>query len=258
MPLKLKIESLEDVAEELRDAYIADGGAFVLDFKQISDHPGVAKVKKTADDVDKKRKSAEAELKKVTDKFGNVDLDAYAEAMKKIESLDDQKFIDAGEVDALVEKKAGTAIADIQAQLDAVNVKLDEAVQSVGKKDQELSDIKIYDAIKESAITKGIRKEALTDVSNRARGVWSLGEDGKPIAKDGEDVLRGGGGEHLTIDEWVDGLSTDSPYLFEPNSGGGAKGNENTNFSGAKVLSLEGAQNDLEKIASGEATISRP
>lgn len=257
MGIKLRIETLEEVAEDIRDAYIADGDGFILDYSLISEHPGVKKVKQTADDVDKKRKDAEKKLKETTDKFGSVDLDAYTEALKKIEAMDDQKMIDAGKIDELVAKRSSDQIADLSAKIDALTTNVAEGASLLLAKDTELSNIKIYDAIKETALGKGVRKDALTDISNRARGVWTLDDEGKPIAKEGEDVMRGKTGEHLTIAEWVDTLSTTATYLFEPNEGGGAKGNESTNFAGAKVMSLDGAQNDLEKIASGDATIQR-
>ena len=256
MGLQLRINDLEDVAEDLRDAYIKDGDGFIIDYKAISDHPGVKKIKNTADDQDKKRKEAEKLLKATEDKYGNVDLDAYAEAMKKIEGLDDQKLLDAGQIDELVLKKSGDKIADFEAKISVLNKSNEDALALVGIRDKELADIKIYDAIKDAALAKGARKDALQDISNRARDVWSL-EDGKPVAKKDGDAIRNGAGDPISVDDWVDGLATTSDYLFEPNSGGGAQGNQGTDFGGAKVLSLDGAQSNLEKIASGEATINR-
>jgi hypothetical protein len=260
MGLKLNIKTLDEVHEDLQDAYVKDGDGYVLDFSAISDHPGVLKVKKTADDQDKKRKTAEAELKKVTDEYGNVDLDAYKEAMAKIEAMGEKEMIDAGNIDELLDKRVGAMRDDYDAKITSMTNTIAEKDETINSRTQELQDIKIYDAIKESALTKGVRTEALTDVSNRAKGVWSL-EDGVPVAKKGDDILRGKSGDHLTIDEWVDGISVESPYLFEPNNGGGAGGSGKegggTDFSKSKVLSLDGAQSNLEQIASGDAVIQR-
>ena len=258
MALKLLINNLEEVPEELRDAYTEnkEDDGFILDYSIIAEHPGVKKIKKATDDVDKKRRNAEKALKEANVKYGGIDLDAYNDALKKIETLDDKELLDGGKIDELVEKRVSGVKSALEEKINILQSNLDDAMGTVSSRDKELADIKIYDAIKDSALSKGARKDALTDISNRARGVWQL-EDGKPVAKNGDNVLLGKSAEPLTVDEWVDTLSTESSYLFEPNSGGGATGNESANFSGAKVLSMDGAQNNIEKIANGEAVISR-
>ena len=257
MALKLKIDKLEDVSEDLRDMYEEGrNGGFEIKYDWLKDHPGVAKLRSTTNDVDKKRVDAEKALAALTEKFDGLDADAAREALKKIEDLGDKDLIDEGKIEELLEKKTERMRADFAAQLEAKDKALAEAEAKIEKSDQEISDYRIFDTIKEAALAKGARKDALGDIKNRAASIWRL-EDGKPAAMDDDGAILGKRGEPLTIEEWVDTLASESAFLFEPNKGGGADGNDNKNqFSGsAKVVTLAAGQDDISKIASGEAVI---
>ena len=258
MALKLKIDSLEDVAEELRDSYVKSktGEGFELDFKAIKDHPGVATVRKSANEVDGKRKEAENLLKELQAKFGDLDPEAAREALAAVEAAGDKEMLDAGKVDELVENKTAKMKADFEKQLEAKDKAIADLTTGNESLTGELSSVKIHDAIKSAALEKGVRKEALQDVENRAKGTWSL-VDGKPVAMDGEDAMYGKSGEPLTIPEWVESMAADVPHLFEPNKGGNAQGSDSTDGGTAtgKKISPEAAGDNIADIASGEKIV---
>ena len=257
MALKMRIEDLEDVSEELRDMYVKgrDGDGFELNYDVLKDHPAVMKLRKTTDDVDKKRTTAERALEELQNKFGDLNPEDARDALRKIEEMGDKDMIDSGNIEELLEKKTERMRADFEKQLAAKSEALEVAESRNGTYEKEISDIRIYDTIKDAALSKGARKEALTDIKNRAAGVWKL-ENGKPAAMDADGVIMGKRGEPLTIEEWVDTLATESTYLFEANSGGGASGNDGRlDTSGAKIVSMNAAQDDIAAIASGDKII---
>ena len=260
MGLELKIASLEDVPEEIRDAYVKakDGDGYELNFDAIKTHPGVAKLRTSMNEVDKKREAAEKAIADFEEKYGDLDPKAAREALRALEDADDKTMLDEGKVEELVEKKTGQMKAEYEKQIEAKDNRIKELEGVSENLNGELSSIKIYDAINDSALAKGARKEALTDIKNRANGTWSL-RDGKPVALEGEDVRYGKDGEPLTIDEWVEGLASESPYLFEPNSGGGASGSGGGAGGGGsaagKVISPDSAGDNITAIANGEMSI---
>jgi hypothetical protein len=256
MALKMRIDSLDDVHEDIRSAYVKarDGNGFELDFAAIKEHPGVAKVRQTANEVDKKRTDAEKALAALQDKYGDLDPDEAKAAMAAAEELKDKKMIDAGKIDELVANKVEQMKKNFDTQMAAKAKALEDLTGGNTSLTAELADIKIFDAIKDAALGRGARKEALVDIKGRAMGVWSL-KDGKPVAMNGEDAIFGKSSEPLTIAEWVDTLASESPHLFESNKGGGAPGSNSSSFIGAKSVSPDHAGDNIAAIASGEMTI---
>jgi hypothetical protein len=259
MALKLQIASLDDVHEDLQDAYVDDGkGGFELDYSAIKEHPGVRKVRKTADDLDRRRKDSDKTLAELQEKFGDLDPETARAALKAVSEMDDKKLIEEGDIDEVVNKRVENALADFNTKLAAKDELIEKLSADIGTRDTELSSIKIYDAIKDSALSKGARKDALQDISNRAKAVWSL-QDGKPTAMDDDgNSIMGAKAEALTIDEWIDGLAKESSYLFESNTGGGAGGDDNTNsqnITGIKNITPSQSGDFLQDIADGKAVI---
>jgi len=71
----------------------------------------------------------------------------------------------------------------------------------------------------------GALPSALPDILNRAAGVFSVGEDGKLTAKDGEAIMYGADGTSpMTPKEWLAKLKDQAPHFFKASSGGGASG----------------------------------
>lgn len=256
MPLPLKLESLEDLPEAFRDSYVEsrDGG-YELDFGSIKEHPGVSKIRKTADELDKKRRDTERALQDFQSKYGDLDPEIARDAIAKLDSHEEKAMLDEGKLEELLEKRTERMRSDFDNKLTAKERALKELEEALGMRDHELSDIKIFEAVKDAALKRGARREALQDIRNRAQGIWKL-ENGKPTAFDGQDVVTGKRGEPLTIDEWVDGLATEADYLFESNTGGGAAGNEMTRvFDGVQSISPDQSGDFISQIASGEKVI---
>jgi|TARA_Y100000310_G_C20704101_1_gene833198 hypothetical protein len=259
MALQLKIDALSDVPDELRDAYVKakSGDGFELDFAQIKEHPGVTTIRKTANDVDKKRIAAEKALDELKTQYGDIDPKAAHDAIETAEKAGEKEMMDAGKVEELLEKKTAKMKTVFEKQLEAKDKVIAELTSGNQSLTGELSAVKIHDAIKSAALEKGARKEALPDIENRAKGTWGLVE-GRPVAMDGEEAFYGKSGEPLTIEEWVETLSSDVPHLFEPNKGGGATGSDSRgDLVGGKKISLEAAGDNIAALASGDVTLDR-
>jgi hypothetical protein len=259
--LEIFIDSLEDVHEDLRENYVKDGDRFKLNFDLIKDHEGVTKVRKTANDLDKKAKDAAKALADLEEKYGDLDPEAARAALEAAEAAGDKELMDEGKVEEVIEKRTEKMKADHERQLAAKDKTIQELTDGTSALTGELSSIKIYDAVKDAALSKGARKDALTDIANRAKGVWSL-KDGNPTALDESgDAIFGKSGEALTITEWVEGLATEAEYLFEPNSGGGAKGGDkggdNKDQGGVRTIQPSAAGDNIAAIASGDAVVDR-
>jgi len=262
MALKAKITKLEDVAEELRALYRKDGDVFVLDVgDDLADHPSVGPLARAL----AREKTANAESKAAQDaleeKFKGLDPEAARAALKAAEDAGDQTLIAEGKMDEVIEQRTERMRKEFADQLAAKDAALEKANESGAATIAQLAEISIFGAVKDAALSKGARKEALQDVTNRAREVWRM-EEGKPVARNGEDLIYGKQGEALTVEEWVDTLSTEAAYLFEPSKGGGAgggdgAGNRGGNSGDVKLVSPEHAGDNIAGLASGEVQINR-
>lgn len=73
----------------------------------------------------------------------------------------------------------------------------------------------------------GVNPKALTDILNRAYGVFNVGDDGTLTPKKGDAVIYGGdGATPMSPKEWVQSLKEDAPYYFKGSHGGGADGGD--------------------------------
>lgn len=93
----------------------------------------------------------------------------------------------------------------------------------------------------------GAEPRALGDILTRAYAVFSVDDNGKLIAKDGEATIYGADGTtSLQPLEWLEKLKEPAPYFFKNSSGGGAGGSGNTTLPGnmtqADFAKLSGAE----------------
>jgi hypothetical protein len=261
--LKAVLKSLEGLSEEIAGMYRKEGDDYVLDISEadIKAHPAAGAQQRALQRIRDEKKAADDKLADALAQFDGLDPEAARAALAKLEEDADKKLIEEGDVDAIVAKRLEKANADFAKQITAKDDVIAGLQTNLDSRSGELSEIKIFDAVKDAALGKGARKEALTDIQNRAKGTWQLGEDGNPVAMNGEDPVYGKGGDPMSIDEWVEGLSAEATYLFEPNTGGGAGGGDGkaggAGQGGVKVLAASAAGDNLAAIASGEAVIDR-
>lgn len=77
MPLKLKVEKLDDVDENLRPMYQERDGAFYLDLDGIDEHPSVAKAKSNLEAARRSERAMKAQIEK-WEKLGKSDEEILA------------------------------------------------------------------------------------------------------------------------------------------------------------------------------------
>lgn len=265
MALKAVLKSLDGLDEALHAFYRKEGDVYVLDVSDsdLKDHPGTAPLKNALDREREEKKTSKAALDALQAKFGDLDPEAAREALAKLTEQGDKDLLDEGKIEELIAQRTDRMRADFDKQLAAKDTTIATLTSSNENTTKELSSIKIFDAVKDAALGKGARKEALLDIQNRARETWTLDDKGTPVARSGEDAVYGKNGDALTISEWVDTLSAEATYLFNPNQGGGAPGDGGNQGGGGagggdiKRVSAAQAGGHLEAIAKGEVVIDR-
>lgn len=260
MALKAIVSSLDEVDENYRALYQESAGKYILSVEGVEQHPNTQGLVNALERQKGDRKAAEderARLKEALEAYNGLDPEVARTAMEKMTQLENKNLLDKGEYDQLLEKQTAAIKANYEKQLLAKDEMFSQAQESNTMLDTRLREVTINSALKDAATKLGVKPTALADVVSRAKGIWTLDDNGSPIARDadGTNILSEKGSDPMDIGEWVEGLTKSAGHLFEPNSGGGAKGSGTTSSGGRKVVSLNDAGHHLEAIASGEAVV---
>jgi len=233
MTLKLTVDSLDLVPENVRDLYKEVDGKFRLDLDGYEDPAGL----KSA--LDKERQAAKDASKQVSawKALGKTPEEIQA-LLQHLETDEDAKLIAAGKLDEVVKKRTERMQADYDKKLQA---EADSRTKAEGKA-AKLADRTLQAVLRDAAARAGALPEALDDVVRRGIGTWVLNDDGDVVAMNGEEVMLGKDGKKpLTTQEWAESIRESAPYFWPatrgsgaPGSGGGG-GNQSGNFGGSKA-----------------------
>lgn len=233
MALKALLKSLDGLSDELKKLYVKKGDEYHLDLEDLPDDPKLAEFRDNNRKLNKELAEAKEELKK----FDGLDVAKYKEYETTQQKLKDGELIKAGKIDELLNSKLDPIKKEFQLQLEA-SKKEKEQLNS------QLETLTIDNQLTELGTKKGLRPTAIDDMIARGRKVFKL-KDGKPVAlgNDGAQILDKAGNP-ITMQIWLDALTTDAPHLFQSSTGGGANGNQGKSGTGKTMRREEFAKLD--------------
>lgn len=235
--LKAYYSKKEDIPDEYVGLYKQESdGRWKLQAEGVEDITGLkSALDKERDD----RKAAKAALKELSDKIGDVDIEAALVALGEKQKGDLKKMSpEAYEqaVTAEVDKRVSKMRADLETDRDAWKGK----AEGLGGK---LHAALVDTGLSAAATAAGVTAEAASDAMRRGREVFGLSDEGEVIAKDKKgDILYGSDGRtSLTPEEFMKGLRDTASHLFGKNTGGGAGQQQRSGGAGQQNGKLMGA-----------------
>ncbi|MBD8159227.1 hypothetical protein IFU23_14070 [Pantoea agglomerans] len=155
-------------------------------------------------------------------RFDGIDPDAVKTILQRFSDDEEAKLIAEGKIDDVLNKRTERLRADVDKQIKAANERAEKA-EAFTKK---FSDRVLGDAIRSAALKTGALPGAADDIILRARGTFTLNDDGEAVAIDGEGnpVLGKDGKTPLSPLEWAESLKETAPHLFPQAEGTGAGG----------------------------------
>lgn len=194
-------------------------------------------------------KAEKTKLSNDAKRFDGIDPDEVRTLKKNLSASKEAQLIADGKVDealALVREGVST---DYEAQLGAIKGNLAERDSTIDGLKGSIHALTIESQVAEAfAGSKGHRPEAIADVKARARGVFSIGDDGKRVAKkpDGTPWLNGSG-EYIDPGAWLeDAVRKDAPYYWKGSGGADDPGGPGDGGGGPKTMTLA-EHNALQK-----------
>jgi hypothetical protein len=271
MALKATVKTLEEVPEELRALYTQDGDVFVLDVDDKDFKNQLQEFRTNNIDLTKRNRELEAlaqeaeALKSEFSKFKDIDPERAREALSKLNDIEEKKLMDAGQIDQVVEQRLNQRTermkADYEGRISALEKQNEELSKSSETYKGQLSEVVIDNSLQQAVGTVAtVRQGAMRDILARGRETWRLDDAGKPIpyGPDGNVLYGKDGKVTLTMEEWAQGLAQEANYLFEPNSGGGAPGNQRPSSEGNAVIGVDdqdALNANIEGIAEGRISV---
>ena len=234
MALKFKFKTREEIPAELQSLYVERDGAWMLDADGLVEKSKLDEFRTTNVNLIKERDD-------LAKRFEGIDPDAVRQLADDKRKLEEAQQLKAGEVDKVIEARLKSARAEWDKTHGVVVAERDALT---GR----LTAIQIDQAVVTEATKRGLRPTAIPDIAARARVNFKL-VNGVPQAfeADGQTARMGKDGlSPMTLAEWVDGLVSDAPHLFEANAGGGAAGSGSGGAGGASAR----ARNPFRKDSS--------
>lgn len=179
-----------------------------------------------------KLKTAQGDLDSFKSQFDGLDIEAVKAIVSKAGQDEETRLIAEGKIDEVVSRRTERLRGDLEKQLQAERDRADKAETFANQfKDRVLSD-----SIREAASKAGALAEASDDIILRARSVFSLNEDGMPVAidKDGQVIYGKDGKTPLSPLEWAEGLRESASHLWPRAQGAGQVGDKGGKGGGKK------------------------
>lgn len=237
MKLKSKYDKAEDIPAGYEDLYEEKDGAAVFNGLEGG---GASKT-----DADVARLSKALEREREDHKTSKTKLRAWGdlnpeEVLPKLDEYDELKVAGAGKIDEakmneLVEARIKTRIAPIERERDKLKTDLTERDKSLTQLQAEKAD-RILEEHLRRAIAPKVSEPALEDALLRAKNVFVVTEDGKPVTKEGVGVTPG-----LDPAAWIEDILPTKPHWGREFVGGGAS-------SGGGGTRLSDEQNPWSKV----------
>lgn len=250
MALKAKYGAEDQIPTGLEDYYTEQDGEYVLVVDGMVDKNVVSEFRQNNINLQKQLAGLEKQM-------GAVDVDEYKALKAQQQKVADQELIDAGKVDELVNTRVERMQSQFEQNMTQLQGKLEETTQAANKYRENYDTLIVERTLADAAARAGVRSEAIPDVLNRARAVWSKADDDSLVAVRGDQPVYGkNGSTPISIDEWYEGLSDEAPHLFKASEGSGALGGRGSASRRVSVYDTDALSDNLENIASGKVAVT--
>jgi hypothetical protein len=166
--------------------------------------------------------------------FGDADPEAVNSILKKFASDEEAGLLKAGKIDEVLNKRTERMQAENAKATKVLETRADKAEKKAASLAKRALGGVLLDA------TKGALAEAKEDILLRGERVWSLDDDGNPVAMNGDEVVLGKDGKTpLTPIEWAESLRETAPHLWPKAQGSNAPGgNSSSRTTGQDIFKL--------------------
>jgi len=193
-------------------------------------------------------------LKSDLSKYDSVDLEKIQKLQKEIDNNEEMKLLSEGKTEEVVERRVKAMRKDLEANINARDLKISEYETTLKEKDEKLTSLVVDGQIREAYVRLDFEPTAMDDVITSARRTFTMDHNtGQATPRDlsGDIIFSKDGKTPIAATEWLETLAETKKYLRRASSGAGASGSGN---SGGKRGSEDTANmTSTQRIAHGLA-----
>ena len=227
------IEDL-DLRKKATDEFNSNLDAIKVDFgKQIT-----VEVEKATSGIKANHDKLLDEKKKLQEKFkGITDPEEALKALSLVNDNEDFRMLKDGKFEEVIAKRLSTATQEFETKITELNDKLSSNEMTATKYKSLFADTVRDLRIKEAALATGIFPNALDDILNKGRNIFSVSDDEVSVeARDSKGHLRKTTDDKiLTVDAWIESLRKTSPHYWPQSKGGGLNPGTDSNDLNAMI-----------------------
>lgn len=259
MTLKATIdgESFKTLDPAVQDLYTESDGTYALQVDGMRPSSDVNEFR--TNNINLKQQNEVLSEKLAS--FDGIDPTKFKEMSAQLTEAGDQKLLNEGKIDELVETQTNRRVETLNREYDNKLTALGSAKETAEKEKSdlinELSAIKVNAALTDAALKIGIQTSAIPDFLARGREIFKY-SDNKITAVDSSGNIKydKDGKDELGIDEWSGSLFEEAPHFFKSSSGGGANGGSQGRLNQVDASDQKAINNNWQEIASGKVTIN--
>lgn len=235
MPLKGVLDSVEGLDATIQALYTkrADG-KFALDVEGLVDKGKLDEFRNHNIDLDKRLKQAMDQLTQ----YQGLDPAKAKEALEQLQKLQEKKLIDEGNVEELFAQRTAKMKAEFTEQLAAKDRRVQELEGTVNKTSEEKNQFIVFTELQRAlekpdlgfqpGVADLIKEQVFREFQHRDDKIVRVKPDGS--------LVYGKNGEPVGLDEFLQGIAKERPYLVKPSSGSGANNNGRNDPNGQKII----------------------
>jgi hypothetical protein len=206
---KISKEEFEKLPESIKSLFVADGEDYISQTE--ADAALKAKNKELLEEVKKKNDFVK--------QFEGLDAEAARKALAELTKLEEKKLADKGKYDELLEKYK----TEFETKLSAAETEKNQLFSNLKRE-------RLTNFLIEKGVLPDRAKYALTELDEQIE----LASDEKGFSL----KLKNGVGDAKEMDGVIEGLKTNSSFLFAPTGASGSGASGSNSFKGQDVSNL--------------------
>lgn len=212
------------------------------------------------DTILNEKKELQKQFDQMKEEWSGLDPNVVKNLVARFNTDEETKLIAEGKFDEVLDKRTGAMKKDFESKLTAAQQRAAELEEGLGQRDQKIKGLMVEGSIRQAAAELGLVPSAFEDAVTRAKSVFSVDDEGRLIARDGDGVVQmsRNGKDPLPVSEWLEAMKEAAPHWFPGPSGAGAGGGKGGGGKGHTITrsqSLDPAAYRAAKEAASKAGV---
>lgn len=239
----------DEIPEGLSEFYVEKDGVYHLQADGLVP-------KTTLDEFRNNNIKLSKELEKVQQTLNGVDVNEYNKLKQEKELINDQKLIDAGQVEDVIQSRTEKMRNTYAEELNNLKIIAEQKEKEANELRAKQNSMLVNNSLKDEALKAGVAPTALPDVLSRGSRIWQVQDDNIVAMQNDTPMYSKNGSQKLSMQEWLEDLSEEAPHLYKSSSGSGATGGGSLGMRKISNRDQDALNSNLEAIASGKVVVT--